>query len=104
MGRIVWSSKAERLFGDGSKIEELEAWEREHDGDNGPHVFGDWEPYVSQNMGHEPVLIEGKKKWREELKRRGLECVDSGRPYVSREDALRKRRRRTFLNPMEQSS
>jgi hypothetical protein len=35
-------------------------------------VIADWKPYLSENMGHEPVWIDGKAKWREELKKRDL--------------------------------
>ena len=35
----------------------------------------DWKPYWSHNMDHEPVYVDGRTQYREELKRRGLICV-----------------------------
>ena len=54
----------------------------------------DWKPYMAQNMGHEPVPIESRSQWKEELKKRGLKCVDSGKEFVSKKEALRRRAKR----------
>ena len=35
-------------------------------------VHGDWKPYVSENMGHEPVVIRSKAHWREVMKRNNI--------------------------------
>lgn len=35
-------------------------------------VNPDWKPYLSENMGHEPVWIKSKAHWKEEVRRRHL--------------------------------
>lgn len=38
-------------------------------------IMPDWKPYLSENLGHEPVWIRSRAHWREMLKRRGRVCV-----------------------------
>lgn len=41
---------------------------------DGLQVIPDRKGYFSENMGHEPVWIDGRAQWREELKKRNLIC------------------------------
>lgn len=36
------------------------------------HILGEWESFVHEHMGHEPVRIESREQFRRELKARGL--------------------------------
>lgn len=36
------------------------------------NIRGDWEPFVCENMGHDPVLIRSRQHYKEELRARGL--------------------------------
>jgi len=37
-----------------------------------PGINPDWEPYLEENMGQEPVLIESRQHYKQELQKRGL--------------------------------
>lgn len=43
---------------------------------DGLQVVPDRKGYLSENMGHKPVWIDGKAQYREELKRRNLVCPE----------------------------
>jgi hypothetical protein len=40
-----------------------------------PTIIPDWEPYLEENMGNEPVMIQSRQHYREELKKRDLRCI-----------------------------
>jgi hypothetical protein len=45
-------------------------------GGDGVQIIHDRKPYWSDNMGHEPVYVDGRAQYREELRRRGLRCQE----------------------------
>jgi len=101
MGQLIWSSKAFELFGDGSKVDQLPtSFNLLSPTSDLPTVIPDWKPYVSdvitEEDGHTPVVIQSRSDYKEQLKRRGLECVDSGKPFVSKQEARRRQSKRVF--------
>lgn len=104
MGEVIWSSKAYEMFGDGSRVSDLPTYlpstSPSSSGDI-PAVIPDWKPYesevITEDDGRTPVVIKGRADYREQLKRRGLECVDSGKPFVSRREAERRKSKKRFF-------
>ena len=44
-----------------------------------PNIAPDWGPYTEYNMGHEPVHIESRQHYYQELAKRGLHNVNDTR-------------------------
>ena len=38
----------------------------------GANVSPDWQPYMEENMGHEPVLVKSRQHYQQLLQERGL--------------------------------
>ena len=40
-----------------------------------PTIIPDWTPYLEENMGSEPVMIQSRQHYAKELKKRDLICI-----------------------------